>query len=145
MKKIFSMLLLVCVMVTAQVCSADVKYRAKTSGYGSSIMTYVLAHNNFTATGEYLIKDELDTILYTFDYDKASNIFTVYKEDGSLVARRKFENKFTMHNRQVDEDFTGTYRKGNDGVFRKVGDNSYYIYPYFTDGALIFLDRDGNI
>lgn len=145
MKKIFSLLLLVCVMATAQVCSADVKYRAKTSDSGG-IMTYILAHNNLTATGQYLIKDELDTVLYTFDYDKASNIFTVYREDGSLVARRKFENKVTMHNRAEDEEFTGTYRKENDGVFWKVGEDHYhYILPYFTDGALIFLDRGGNI
>lgn len=145
MKKIFSLLLLVCVMATAQVCSADVKYRAKVDNSGG-IMTYILAHNNLTATGKYLIKDELDTILYTFDYDKASNIFTVYREDGSFVARRKFENKVTMHNRQEDEEFTGTYRKENDGVFWKVGEDHYhYIFPYFTDGALIFLDRGGNI
>lgn len=150
MKKLFSLLLLVCVMATAQVCSADVKYRAKTSD-GGGIMTYILARNNLTAAGQYLIKDELDTVLYTFDYDSTSNIFSVYREDGSLLARRKFENKVTMHNRQYYEDgsddevFTGTYRKGNDGVFWKVGEHYHYIFPYFTDGALIFLDRGGNI
>ncbi len=151
MKKMFSLLLLVCVMATAQVCSADVKYRAKVDNSGG-IMTYILAHNNLTATGKYLIKDELDTILYTFDYDKASNIFTVYREDGSLNSRRKFENKVTMYNRQYYEDgseyeeFNGTYRKENDGIFWKVGEDHYhYIQPYFTDGALIFLDRGGNI
>lgn len=150
MKKLFSLLLLVCVMAAAQVCSAEVKYRAKVDNHGS-IMTYILALNNLTATGQYLIKDELDTIQYTFDYDSASHIFTVYREDGSLLARRKFENKVTMHCRQYYEDgsedneATGTFRKGNDGIFWKVGDNSIFIFPYFTDGALIFLDRGGNI
>ena len=151
MKKLFSLLLLVCVMATAQVCSADVKYRAKSDVKTGSIMTYILAPNNLTATGQYLIKDELDTILYTFDYDSASNIFTVYLEDGSLTGRRKFENKTTLHCREYnrdgsdDEVYTGTYRKGNDGVFWKVGDPYHCILPRFTDGALIFLDRGGNI
>lgn len=151
MKKLFSLLLLVCVMATAQVCSADVKYRAKID-YKGGIMTYILAYNNLTATGQYLIKDELDTVVCTFDYDNASHIFTVYREDGSLSARRKFENKVTMHSRDYNEDgsddevFTGTYRKEKDGIFWKVGDDRHYcINPPIPEGCLIFLDRGGNI
>ena len=150
MKKLFSLLLLVCVIATAQVCSAAVKYRAKVDNHGS-IMTYVLAPNNLTATGQYLIKDELDIIQYTFDYDNASNIFIVYREDGSLFERLKFENKTTMlvrsYNRDGsdDEEFTGTFRKENDGIFYKVGDKYKAINPCIPDGCLIFLDRGGNI
>lgn len=150
MKKLFSLLLLVCVMATAQVCSAAVKYRAKVDNHGA-IMTYVLAPNNLTATGQYLIKDELDTIQYTFDYDSASHLFIVYREDGSLSDRLKFENKFTVYRRNYNDDgsedevYAGTYRKENDGLFYKVGDKYTAIYPCLTDGCLIFLDRGGNI
>ena len=150
MKKLFSLLLLVCVMAAAQVCSAAVKYRAKVDNHGS-IMTYVLAPNNLTATGQYLIKDELDTIQYTFDYDNASHIFIVYEEDGSLSYRLKFENKVTILSRSYnkdgseDPDFTGTFRKENDGIFYKVGDKYKALPPCLVDGALIFLDRGGNI
>ena len=150
MKKLFSLLLLVCVMAAAQVCSAEVKYRAKTDERGG-IMTYILAPNNLTATGQYLIKDELDTIQFTFDYDNTSHIFIVYREDGSLLDRLKFENKTTMLVRAYnddgseDPDFTGTFRKENDGIFYKVGDKYKAIDPALADGALIFLDRGGNI
>lgn len=150
MKKLFSLLLLVCVMAAAQVCSAEVKYRAKVDNHGA-IMTYVLAPNNLTATGQYLIKDELDSIEFTFDYDNASHIFTFFREDGSLYGRFKFENKTTVYSRQYDKDgsedeaYAGTYRKENDGLFYKVGDKYTAIYPCLTDGCLIFLDRGGNI
>ena len=150
MKKLFSLMLLVCVMATAQVCSADVRYRAKVNDSGS-IMTYILAYNNLTAAGQYVIKDELDTVQCTFDYDKASNIFTSYREDGSMRGRFKFENKFTVYRRMYSEDgseveeLAGTYRKKNDGIFYKVGDDYKAIYPWFADGCLIFLDRGGNI
>ena len=133
MKKMFSLLLLVCVLATAQVCSANVKYRAKVD-----IMTYILAYNNLTATGQYVIKDELDTVQCTFDYDKASNIITSYREDGSMRGRFKFENKYTVYRRMYFEDgsedgeFAGTYRKENDGIFWKTGEDHYhYIYPWF--------------
>ncbi len=89
-----------------------------------------------------------ESIIFTFDYDNSTGVFTLYKKDGFKYATEKFRDRDNI----VFESYIWAYPSG---VYTRQRNDEY---TYFDDtgfpsdmsdesvaGLLLFLDRNGDI
>lgn len=137
-RKILALLTTLLVMGASQICDAAIRYQTTWNEH------YIVAPNNKTNYGQYVILEEDDTFLSSFDYDRDSGVFTVYTENGSLNAIRKFKDRDTLICTSYSDFPSGAYRKD-------YGDGHYYygseyrIWEYSPQAYLIVIDHNGDV